>query len=174
MLPKDMFDKELVAMLTWQLEDWFNLCLTESSQWFAADRKAVLAEVAKADQQELSKVLQDMGFSVNEDMMVLEGSRWEEFIDEQVAIANQSVRGNQRWQEEFSLEAVKGILQEAIDDEDPDQIALLWAAYLFGFNRRQVVGAEGAGDAVLLEFASATEREAALDVYRNKTAGNLA
>lgn len=78
----------------------------------------------------------------------------------------------QQLQAEFSLEAVKAIIQEAIDDEDPDQIALLWAAYLVGFNRSQIARAEGAGDAVRLEFTSAKDREAALELYRNETAAN--
>ena len=72
----------------------------------------------------------------------------------------------------FPIETVRGILQEVMDDDDPDQIALLWAAYLFGFNRSQVAGAEGAGDTVLLQFASAKERDLALEVYGKETTGN--
>ena len=37
---------------------------------------------------------------------------------------------------EFPVKAVREILQTALDDEDTDQLALLWAAYLFGFDRR--------------------------------------
>jgi|LSQX01.2.fsa_nt_gb hypothetical protein len=170
MLSKDMFDKHLVPIVNGTLEEWFKLCPFESSQWFATDKDAVLAEVAKTDQHELSKLLQEMGFSSRDDMYTLDGSRWSEFIDEQVAMANQSAQENQQLKAKFSLEAVTSVLQEALGDEDPDQIASLWAAYLFGFNRSQVTAAEGTGDAVLLEFASATEREAALEVYRNKTA----
>jgi hypothetical protein len=166
------FHEELAPLVTATLEDWFKSNPSESSQWFATDREAVLAEVAKANQHELSKLLQEMGFSSHDDRYTLDGSRWSEFIDEQVATANRSVQGVEQLKAEFSLETVQGILQEAIGDEDPDQIASLWAAYLFGFNRSQVTAAEGTGDAVLLQFASATEREAALDVYRNKTAGN--
>jgi hypothetical protein len=40
-------------------------------------------------------------------------------------------------------------------------------AYFFGFNRRQVVQAESLGETVWLQFASAKDREVALEVYRN-------
>lgn len=87
------FDEELAPLVSVTLEDWFKHNPSESSQWFAEDRVAVLAEVAKADQHELSMVLQDMGFSVNEETVSLDGSRWSKFIDEQVATANRSAQG---------------------------------------------------------------------------------
>ena len=70
-------------------------------------------------------------------------------------------------QVEFPIESVKGILQDALDDDD--QISLLWAAYLFGFDRSRVAGAWGTENTVELRFASTKDREAALDTFRSLT-----
>ncbi len=66
---------------------------------------------------------------------------------------------------EFDLEVVEEALRDAIDD--PDQVSLLWAAYLCGFNRQQVVQAWGTDDSVLVHFASEEDRDGSLDVYRS-------
>ena len=61
---------------------------------------------------------------------------------------------SRRHSAEFPVEAVREILQIALDDEDTDQLALFWAAYLFGFDRSRVTGAAGVGDEVHLDFGS--------------------
>lgn len=66
---------------------------------------------------------------------------------------------------EFDLEVVEEALRDAI--EDPDQVSLLWAAYLCGFNHTQVVQAWGTDESVLVQFASEEDRDGALDAYRS-------
>jgi hypothetical protein len=68
---------------------------------------------------------------------------------------------------EFDLEVVEEALKDAI--EDSDQVSLLWAAYLCGFNHTQVVQAWGTDDSVLVQFVSEEGREGALDEYRRLT-----
>ena len=60
-----------------------------------------------ADESELRDVLLDMGFSINGDLVSLDGDRWSQFIDEQIALTNQSIGGVPQSEAEFPLEAVK-------------------------------------------------------------------
>jgi len=68
---------------------------------------------------------------------------------------------------EFSLEVVEETLRNAI--EESDLVSALWAAYLCGFNRQQVVQAWGLEDTVAVQFATEEDRDAAIDEYRRLT-----
>lgn len=90
---KEEFDKEVKPLVNGIVEDWFKLNPAETSQWFAKDKEGVLTQLKGADESELRDVLLDMGFSINGDLVSLDGDRWSQFIDEQIAMTNQSIGG---------------------------------------------------------------------------------
>ncbi len=163
---REEFNADLVPLVTVTLEDWFRFNPAEASQSFARDKDGVLADLETARQPELVSVLQEMGFAMTEGLVSLNGHQWSQFIDEQWRLA--SILPSQGELEvEFPLESVKELLQDALDDDD--QISLLWAAFLFGFDRSRVAGAWRTEDTVELRFASTEDREAALDAFRSLT-----
>ncbi|MHB0958237.1 MAG: hypothetical protein ACYC0X_12225 [Pirellulaceae bacterium] len=74
------------------VEDWYMYASTSSSQWFAEDKEAVMADLKRTSRSKLQSVLREMGFGLDGEVTVyadgnhfsVNDRRFSQFVEDQL------------------------------------------------------------------------------------------